>query len=124
MEHKTELTVEQKEALRKQVCESALEYIREVSDVLFDDNPLLENFCWNQYVSLEHDDGYLYVDLEELVINNGAYHGDDHWVAKVKEKIIEAFEEIETWVFEELFGSGKTVIITRDDIDVNPFFEH
>jgi phosphosulfolactate synthase (CoM biosynthesis protein A) len=124
MENKSEITNDEKEAMRKQVCESTLEYIREVSDVLFEDNPLLENFCWNQYVNTEHDDGYLYVDIEEVIINQGAYHGDDHWVTKVKEKIIDAMEEIEPWVFEELFGAGRTVIITRDDIESTPFFEY
>jgi hypothetical protein len=112
------LSEEQKEFLRAQVCEATEEHIKETTDALFEQYTLLETISWTQY---SDSDGVFLPNTEDFIINEESYWGDESWKLDVNNQLIWAFDDIEPWVLQQLYGDYKKVIISREGTETEPY---
>jgi hypothetical protein len=98
---------------RKQELEDAFQG---ACDILFDENPQLESFSWQQ----EEDDGYKFFSRSPLDLYINGQNGfsmlvDLGAVANSASSMLKLFEESE---LESLFGMDKTIKVTISGIEV------
>lgn len=98
-----------------QVLEATEEYLQELSEELFESQPLLESFGWDQGIDGDEQS----FAAEEFFINNGSYFGEDRlWREDICNRLRWAFDLVDVDHLIHLYGKNVRVTVTRYETEV------